>query len=412
MSAKERLIQSESQSGQAIVLMALLMVVLIAATGLAIDGGGMFVLQHNAQKAADSASLSAAYALCTNGNYINAALDAAHENGFNNNGIDNTVTVNHPPLSGDKSGNEKYVEVVIETVKPAFFIQVAYRDPLEIGVRAEANCIPPRIEGNFGGAWAGSEVCNNTISMTNSGAYIEGSFHSNNDFSIGGGGQGITITGNIDAAGIVTIDFSKVTVEGDVYENVPMTDNPLNYFIEDYMPTGVAAARVMATNPDLYHAILTTADDPDMKSNGIWDPASNRTLEGLYFIDGDVKVNGPAFGDVDGDGAYEGITIVATGNVDFSSGTDGVIQFIDGLIIYSDVEITNCGTTNVSTSGSNAIWQGLVYAPKGAIKQSGSNMTVYGGYIGGSIEFSGSNFKMIVDPDMIPPRPPHIAISG
>ncbi|QPC84568.1 Tad domain-containing protein [Phototrophicus methaneseepsis] len=401
----------KAESGQAMVLMMILMVGLLAITGLAVDGGGLYVLNHNAQNAVDAASLSAAYALCTRGDYLNAALDAARENGFDNDGITNTVTVNNPPISGDKMGNSAYVQVSIAAKKPSFFIQIVFREPLGVVALAESFCIPPRIAGDFGGVWAGSEVCNNTVSMTNSGAYIESDIHSNNGLSIGGGGQGITIHGDIDTVGGATIDYSKVTVEGTVTTGVDTRDNPLNYFMADYMPGGTTAAKVVATNPELYTAIFSTADDPDMKSNGTWDPASNRTLEGLYFIDGNVKVNGPKFGDRDGDGHFEGITIVATGNVDFSSGTEGVIQFVDGLIIFSDVEITNCGTTNVSTSGSSTIWQGLVYAPKGAIKQSGSNMTVYGGYIGGSIEFSGSNFRMITDPDMVPARPPLISIS-
>ena len=247
--------------------------------------------------------------------------------------------------------------------------------------------------------------------MNNSGAYIEADIHSNNDLTIGGGGQGIMVKGDIETVGSASIDYGKVTVDGSVTTGVSVRDNPLNYFLAEYMPGGPTASKITATNPELYTAIFSSDDDPDMKSNGIWDPGNSRVLEGLYFIDGDVKINGPRFGDRDGDGHFEGITIVATGDVDFSSGSDGIVYFVDGLIIFSNTEITNCGTTNVSTSGSNTIWKGLVYAPKGAIKQSGSNMTVYGGYIGGSVEFSGANFRMITDPDMILPRPPQISIT-
>jgi hypothetical protein len=52
--------------GQAIVLVAFLMVALLAAAGMAVDGGGLYFLYRDAQNATDAAALAAAYTLCTN----------------------------------------------------------------------------------------------------------------------------------------------------------------------------------------------------------------------------------------------------------------------------------------------------------------------------------------------------------
>src|SRR6187549_1108355 len=90
-------LHSPHESGQAIVIIALVMVVLLGMLGLAIDGGGLFFLQRDAQNATDAAVLSASYAICTKGDPKAAAFATMSQNGFNNNGITNTVTVNYPP---------------------------------------------------------------------------------------------------------------------------------------------------------------------------------------------------------------------------------------------------------------------------------------------------------------------------
>jgi len=74
-------IGKRAESGQAIVLMALVMVALLGMLGLAIDGGGLYFLWRDAQNATDAAVLAASYARCTNGDIIKAGLAAAAKNG-------------------------------------------------------------------------------------------------------------------------------------------------------------------------------------------------------------------------------------------------------------------------------------------------------------------------------------------
>jgi len=131
----------ENEQGQAIVLIAMLMIVLLAITGLAIDGGGMFLLQRDAQNAASSAVLDAAFALCTNGNVEYAGLTNARLNGFAANNVDTWVSVYNPPRDLAYIGNPAYVEVEIEAIKPSYFIQIVYREPLVVKVNAIAECL-------------------------------------------------------------------------------------------------------------------------------------------------------------------------------------------------------------------------------------------------------------------------------
>src|ERR1044071_7842653 len=104
------------ESGQAIVLMALVAVILLGMLGLAIDGGGLYFLWRDAQNATDAAVMAATYARCTNGDsasVISAGLQAAAQNGFNNNGSSTTVSVQNPPLTGSGANNMNYIQVDI-----------------------------------------------------------------------------------------------------------------------------------------------------------------------------------------------------------------------------------------------------------------------------------------------------------
>ena len=138
----------KQQKGQALVLIALVIVGLVAITGLAIDGGNTFAVRRNAQNAADSAALAGALEKILddptgNGNGINfttAALNAAAINDFNNNGITNTVVVHNPPSAGCKGvvgpyvGNNEYIQVIINNTVDTYFAKV-------VGVSQTQSCV-------------------------------------------------------------------------------------------------------------------------------------------------------------------------------------------------------------------------------------------------------------------------------
>jgi hypothetical protein len=139
-SAFKRMIGTQAEDGQAIVLIALFMVVMLAMVGVAIDGGGLFLLWRDAQNAADTAALQAAYDRCTTDDestWQGVGYKAADINGFDDTddgdaigsdfSTDNTVTVKETFLTGTG-----YVHVIIEAVKPSYFIQLVYRGPLEV----------------------------------------------------------------------------------------------------------------------------------------------------------------------------------------------------------------------------------------------------------------------------------------
>ena len=125
---RKLILHRAAEQGQAIVLIAALMVVLIASVGLAIDGGGLFLLYRDVQNATDAAALTAAYSLCTGdaSTVQPAGTRNATLNGFTN-GVDGaTVTIENPmslsrftnpPASPDLS---EFIYIEITAEKPSY----------------------------------------------------------------------------------------------------------------------------------------------------------------------------------------------------------------------------------------------------------------------------------------------------
>ena len=124
----------KGQGGQAIVLIALLMMVMLMIVGLAVDGGQLYSSKRTQQEAADAAAFAGAVAIyqspptCSQPPFpcaavVNAATADATRNGFTHGVNGATVTVNHPPSVGAAfAGNGKYVEVVIVRQVRTFLI--------------------------------------------------------------------------------------------------------------------------------------------------------------------------------------------------------------------------------------------------------------------------------------------------
>lgn len=415
-----------AQSGQAIVLIALVMIVLIGMLGLAIDGGGLYFLWRDAQNADDAAVLAASYARCTNGDFTHAALEAAAQNGFDNNGQSNTVKVYSPPITGSAVGKANYVQVDITAVKPSYFIHLVYKGPLQVTTRAVGYCNPPLDPSTVPAVFAGSLTCQNAIHWTNSGNYVEGGLFSNNDILMQGGGQGNVIVGDSGAVNIVDYHSQNTTwYESDGTTTTTPTNHsdqrtdPLSLQVADYMPANIHPT------PPLYTAIFSSSDDnafhdpsPGSGKLGVWNPPNGTQLEGFYYVNGDVTIGTGVIvdGDRNGDGKHEGLTIVAQGSIDIQVGSGKQLNYYKnagiGLIAFSGAGTGEpCGYNAVKVSGSAASVWGVVYAPYGGVDFNLSNLTIHGTIIGNTVTMGGSQFTLIYDPTLLPARPPSIQVA-
>ncbi|MEW6092637.1 MAG: pilus assembly protein TadG-related protein [Chloroflexota bacterium] len=181
----------KSESGQAIVLIVLGMVALVAIVALAIDGGGAFSDRRHAQNAVDTAVLAAALAKVSGQDWHTLGLSRAASNGYNNDGITSTVTVVNPPgvgcgdTPGPYAGNVEYVQVIIRSTVDLFFAPVIGIDQTHNCVEAIARARPGRYTSLFYGNAIASTACHGSGTVkawgSSSVTTIDGGVFSNSD---------------------------------------------------------------------------------------------------------------------------------------------------------------------------------------------------------------------------------------
>lgn len=134
------------EAGQAIVVVALALVVILAILGLAIDMGYLRYTKRQLQTAADAAAMAGAAELAY-GDVTSAAQGDSASNGFTNGTNGATVTVNNPPLAGQHIGDSQYVETIVAKTTPTFFAKAFGVKTVNLQARAVAhlgsgnNCI-------------------------------------------------------------------------------------------------------------------------------------------------------------------------------------------------------------------------------------------------------------------------------
>jgi hypothetical protein len=143
-----------SEAGQALVMVALILIVLLSVLGLAIDMGYFRYVKRQLQTASDAAAIAGALAIPSCGgtpgcsNLVDAAKKASAENGFADGTAGVSVAVHNPPTSaGDPhDGDSKYVEVLVSQPEPTHFANMFGVNSATLGARGEArasagNCI-------------------------------------------------------------------------------------------------------------------------------------------------------------------------------------------------------------------------------------------------------------------------------
>lgn len=393
-----------SEAGQAVVLMALALVGLVAFAALAIDAGRMYSEKRHAQNAADNAALAAARAMCLDQDFTSAARLLAGENGYDNDGVNNIVTVFNPPTIGPHSGDRNYVEVVIVSNFPGTLIQFFREGGLQVTVRAVSKCLPGVGEG-FAAVFAISQTCNNTILWSGASGLVDGGLHSNNDVQIMGSDN--TITGA--ASYITTFDENNLTFIPPPEDNPilgDVLDDPLILNLEDYAPGGPAADAALVDTAYRYRDGNITMNW--LKANGYYDPATDIIRDGLYYATGNITINGNGL-------IGDAVTFVAEGQVDFLGPNQVFGSYIDDLLAFAGEapgnDATACNTPAIKQSHSGGVYGGYFYAPHGLINISGSNVEINGGLIGYAISLTGSDISVINAYEYYPPPPGTIEIT-
>lgn len=324
------------ERGQAIVIVALAITVVLVAGGLAIDAGLLYVERRREQVAADGAAFAAAVELTKNYKAANratgaraAALSYAATNGYNNDGVTNTVTVNIAPASGGFAGNVDYAEVIISVDVRTAFIRI-------LGPSFATQRVQARAVGGVTGPLkpysivALSKTANPGVSFTGDKVKIEtkdGGIMVNSGVS----NAALVVTGKadikskergIDVAGGTSID-PQAKIDGPVTTGAPAIPDPFAYLVP---PSGAGLPTFAAVNVT---SGTTTLDPGIYPSLSVGGNGKIKLNAGTYIIKGG------------------GITLTDHGKIDDEKG---------GVLVYnacSDFPVASgtCGAITITDHG-------------------------------------------------------------
>jgi hypothetical protein len=389
--------REEGEKGAVAITVAIAMLVLLGFAALAIDGGLGFDDRRGTQNAADNAALAAAWEACNPANSpadpTGAALAVATENGYDDTAPETTVTVT--ALSASE------YEVVIQTDNDATFAPAGVgTETVTVTSRAVATCEEEPFLGGYA-IFAGAEHCSSggsiELDLTGSTKVIDGGIFSNGDLKING--PNTTVTGEVEFRGSFS---SNAGVAADQYLGSPK-GYPLEMSILDFRAGGK-----YRTDPSLtfIDAAGARINNNWMVNNGYATGGTSQitiTQSGIYYTSFNGGQDAIDLSKVDTAPGVQ-VSFVSEGTMHITGNgvnVTGYAPVADGaytpLMFFSNAgSPPACNTTAIQFSGSDMSWEGLMFAPNGAVQMSASssNATVNGSIIANTVSVSGSNFEI------------------
>lgn len=375
------------ESGQALVLAAVGMVVILSFGALAIDAGQLHYMQSKLQAAADAAAIAGALEIsycgvtkdCTA--MQTAAKAALTENGFTGStlytqcataGSGLTITVNNGPCALGSTtkdpnyGSASYVEVVVTQPQPTYFARLVGVSSVNITVRAEAglgnspDCLFLST-GNTSTSANNALLVNGNATMNASCDIIDDAGGSS--AAIFNGGDTITSTGLYIHGG--DINNGNNTLNPSPTTHAAAVSDPLSYL------TPPSAGSCTYSNEVINSGGGTVTLNPGTYCGGliINGSATVSFNAGTYIMQGNMIVNG---GDnISGTGlmfyfSSGSLTMNGSSAANLVAPTTGTYA---GILIYQN---PSDSSTIILNGQSNSVWQGTVYA-------TGANLTINGG---------------------------------
>ena len=405
---------AERENGQAIVIIALAMVGLLAFAALAVDGGNSFKERRVAQNAADAGALAGARTIWLQRTAFNefetpvlqAINTAAEANGIEDtdgapgNHVNDNVQAYYVDYIG--SGSEytllnevgalgvippgaEGIRVVAKREFRAFIAGLIGRPNLAADAEAVAVIIPPAGCGDYAIYASCTGDCQqNALKTTGAGIYIEGGgIHSNSDILISGGGQGITIQDGVVEYGTECGGCDrKVTIEPYV---PPSLEEPVDlgmpWELSEFQP---GSANATLAGSQYYYV---NGNLRDLRGDG------------LYYVTGDIDLHAPV----------GNVTLVAVGEIKITGSANIHTYNPQWPLLFSNSSNTQQGAIDIS--GSDATWTGFIYAPNGLVSMhNASNSTLDGAIWGKEVNLSGSDISIRYDPAYCPSQRARIVL--
>jgi Flp pilus assembly protein TadG len=320
---------NRERRGTVAIVVAVSLTALLGVLAIALDGGILLTERRGAQSTADAAALAAAADLYNNytanqgvdvnGTAKQAALSLASANGYTNDGVNSTVTVNIPPLSGSYLGKAGYAEVNVQFNEPRAFSAIFGSGKIPVTFRAVA-----------GGSPGGIGILILDPSSTDT-CEIDGTLNIN--------GNGDIVVNSTDSAAVRLYDTGKITAK-----NISVAGSP---GVQNNVGSGALNATVTTG--------ATALADP---LASIPEPTPSGTNYGSVTVSGGTIQPG----------IYTSINIAAGANVTMAPGVyylssaggysdlGGIFSFfsgVAGITVNSGATLTGNGVMIYNQSGDN-----------------------------------------------------------
>ncbi len=215
--------------------------------------------------------------------------------------------------------------------------------------------------------WANSTTHKHAIQWSGSRNMVNGKVHSNNDIRVSGSSN--IINGTTEYVSFFTDSGSNNTYTP---IKVPPEPYPIQYNIADYKPGGSEA--IAAENEGKYHYI----------TRNFHVAGSDVVLDGLYYVEGDVKLSGRNITGV--------FTIVAEEKIDVSGSEHNCSAYSSNLLLLSGKEEEE--EEEIKLAGSKSTFRGIIYTKEGNTDLSGSKNTINGSIFADTVKLSGSELNI------------------
>jgi Putative Flp pilus-assembly TadE/G-like len=384
------------ERGQALIVIALAAVALVGMVGLVVDGGRGFLDRRKVQNAVDAAALASAYArIKGDQDMVSAALASAAENGYNNDGVRNTVVLYSPPKDGPHAGDIEYIQIIITSHLDTYFARVIGRQQITNTVEATARTksaeIRPLLNGQAVISLAPASNCFNrlsfwvhgeaTLDITGGGVFVNSNNKTCALVQQGSGSIRLSEGYSIDVVGNASIQKTRLLTP-----DVTVGAAPISYPPPFFMPK-------VGCNKEAE----VSADGTSM-SSGSWGdefppPGVTHLDGGVYCLGNGMQITGNLEG-------HNVIFKVEDGEVRFSHTADILLDAPNagnnaGLLLYLPMDNNSKVVLN---GGAGSVIKGTILAPASPILIKGMESTrgFHSQIIGYTIEADGNSNVVIV----------------
>lgn len=365
------------------VLIALSAILLLAMSGLAIDGGILLSDRRHAQNAADSAAMAGAFAILQGDDPVAAAYARAADNDYDDNGTTNWVTVEHPPSSGPYEDDPNHVYVKIDSKVDAVFSHLVFDGPLMNTVTAIGRAKPATVEPLLFG--------NAVVGLAPDGCSVVWS-HGDNTTTIDGGG--IHVNSSDPDCAFKASGSNELFVIGDDIQVVGGFEISGSATVDPMPQSGADPLNEPEIDPPNCETNATRDDDTGTFTPGYTNNfnfnGGNWTLDsGIYCVDGGFTVNSGTV--LTGEDVF---IYIMSGDVTWNGSAEIHLDAMDegeyaGMLIYQAVGNTEMATINGS---SDSTFTGTMYFPSAEVQVNGGGGAdgFHSQVVGNKVDMSGS----------------------